>query len=431
MSNIELNNTLFIKNKNYIVSDLIDILIKLPANKICEFFNSINLNIPRKLRIDVLKEVLENPRQELLKTRQTTSDELYYRLLWFHRFSESQLIMLLNKISSRKLNELYIKKIWFKLLDYIIIKKVDTDIFSNYILEAKKYDNIEKDINSYNQNLNQIFYDNDSEIDGLNQDEFRPVLYKSATIPMIKEIGLKYGVNVPRRLKKAELISIIFNELDKKNKLNEEIKENLAKQNLVKIQRFAKDNNIKASVELKKEEMIEYILANAKQTKKSYYIPSTKDIYNQEAQEEILEELKSLDELELFNLENIELNEKDLVEIKLDKEPKLYDNLITSTSNLNKIDNISYNSNDEFKDLKQTTNLEPFILNTAKIVTTDKYLKEDSKTLNRVYKQSFINFKKEKPSNKQTMLNFLLWINLFLFISLITLIILILTKVIK
>jgi hypothetical protein len=41
------------------------------------------------------------------------------------------------------------------------------------------------------------------------------------------------------------------------------------------MQRYAIDNDIKASTELKKEEIIEYILSNAQETKETYYVPET------------------------------------------------------------------------------------------------------------------------------------------------------------
>jgi len=51
------------------------------------------------------------------------------------------------------------------------------------------------------------------------------------------------------------------------------------------MQRYAIDHDIKASTELKKEEIIEYILANAKETKESYFIPESIDVYEKEVHE--------------------------------------------------------------------------------------------------------------------------------------------------
>ena len=51
---------------------------------------------------------------------------------------------------------------------------------------------------------------------------------------------------------------------------------------IVVMQRFAKDNDIKASIELKKEEVIEFILANAEHTKENYSLPQDPAVYDRE-----------------------------------------------------------------------------------------------------------------------------------------------------
>jgi hypothetical protein len=54
---------------------------------------------------------------------------------------------------------------------------------------------------------------------------------------------------------------------------------------VIVMQRFAIDHDIKASTELKKEEIIEYILANAKETKEAYFIPDSPQVYEQEVEQ--------------------------------------------------------------------------------------------------------------------------------------------------
>ena len=50
---------------------------------------------------------------------------------------------------------------------------------------------------------------------------------------------------------------------------------------VIALQRFAIDHKIKASIELKKEEIIEYILANYEGTKELYFIPEHPGVYEQ------------------------------------------------------------------------------------------------------------------------------------------------------
>ena len=112
--------------------------------------------------------------------------------------------------------------------------------------------------------------------------KLRPVLYKSSTLTEIRDFGSKYGVNVPRRLKKNELAQIIINELKASGKLTEELENKVNAMSVIVMQRFAIDNDIKASTELKKEEIIEYILKNAKEIKEAYFVPESLEDYEKE-----------------------------------------------------------------------------------------------------------------------------------------------------
>jgi len=141
------------------------------------------------------------------------------------------------------------------------------------------------DMKTYNKDIKNLFFDAHGKIDGLTPSKFRPVLYKSSTLSEIRDLGTKYEVDVPRRLKKSELANIIIQELKDRNKYSESIETKVRGMNVLLMQRFAIDNDIKASTELKKEEIIEYILANAKETKESYFVPASLDVYEKEVHE--------------------------------------------------------------------------------------------------------------------------------------------------
>lgn len=284
MEKINFERSIVVKKKTYTLRELVDKLASLPSEVVTEFFSLIGLTVPRKLRMHALRETLKEHVYKTIEERESLADELGYRLSWFKRYSEHQLENLLKFYDDKKLNQEYVERLWVLLVDYLLDKKVSEDEFTNFI--NKKAKNAD-DVFTYNQKSNPIFYDEPNEIDGLHPDIFRPVLYKSSTLVEIREIGKKYGVDVPRRLKKNELADIIIGELRERGEHTEELEVHVRGLSIIMMQRFAKDRDIKASTELNKEEIIEYILANAKETKETYYLPSDSSIYEQELNEPV------------------------------------------------------------------------------------------------------------------------------------------------
>src|SRR5690554_5378963 len=282
-----------------LVNDVLKVLTKYPATKVVEFFKDLNLNFPRQLRIQTLKAIF---RDEVFATRQerhNLADEMNYRLSWFNQFTEVQLVNLFKFYKQPELEQEFLDLLWLNILENITDRNISENSLLQIIKDAEEHTkntpNTKEDIISYNKTLDLLFYDEKDHIDGLIQEQIRPVLYRSSTITEIRELGKKYGVNVPSRLKKSELIEIICQELKERNEYTEEIEADLNKMNIILIQRYAKNNDIKASTELKKEEVIEYILSNATETKEAYFVPSptvysVEEIEEPEMVEEVIEE---------------------------------------------------------------------------------------------------------------------------------------------
>src|SRR5690606_32013147 len=121
--------------------------------------------------------------------------------------------------------------------------------------------------------------DEKGEIDGVTQEQFRPVVYKATTLTELRAIGKKYNAPIPKRLKKSEMLDIILGKLKERDELTPALESKLKSQNIILLERFAKDHDIKVSTELKKEEIIEFILSNAEETKSSYFIPQSQGVY--------------------------------------------------------------------------------------------------------------------------------------------------------
>src|SRR5690606_6698676 len=88
-----------------------------------------------------------------------------------------------------------------------------------------------------------------------------------------------YNAPIPKRLKKNEMLEIILDKLKERNALTSDLDKKLKTQNIILLERFAKDHDIKVSTELKKEEIIEFILSNAEETKSTYFVPQSQEAY--------------------------------------------------------------------------------------------------------------------------------------------------------
>lgn len=284
-------------DKEVSIEEMLNALIYLPGEQVLGFFQSIGLMVPRKARIVALRRVLDPYVKAKHVALATLSDEVNYRLGWYQNFSETQLVNLLPMFNDKELLYNYRQVLWIMLLEYLVDKKVGEEdtlrlisAANNHVLVAGK---IFEDVIVFNNVINPLFFDEPDTIDGLTPEVFRPVLYKSSTLVELREIGAKFGINVPRRLKKQELAEIIKQVLIDRNELTDEEAQKIDKMAVIALQRYAKDRDIKASIELKKEEIIEYILKNAESTKEKYFIPDSPGIYEMlepDLEEEVTEE---------------------------------------------------------------------------------------------------------------------------------------------
>ena len=286
MSKFSRETEVLVGNQTLKIEEILKTIIYLPAEQVLEFFKDIGLNIPRELRIYVLRENLREKVAETRKTRLTLADELNYRLSWFTEFTETQLENLLVFFNDQKIVKQYLEDFWTDLFGYMVDKKVPEfeleKLYKASLDYVKENDLVLPDIAKYNRTLEDLFFDSFGRIDGVSPNKIRNVLYKSSTITEIRDLGKKYEVNIPRRLKKNQLADIIVEELKDKGLYTEDLEKQVRSMSVIIMQRFAIDHDIKASTELKKEEVIEYILKNSKETKETYFVPKSRDVYEQE-----------------------------------------------------------------------------------------------------------------------------------------------------
>lgn len=304
MPRLTRDSNIKVGNKEYKVEDLLKTIIYLPDTDIKNYFIELGLTIPRELRMYVLKENLREKVVETRKSRLTMADEINYRLSWFTEFSETQLENLLVFFDDERIFRNYLEDFWTDLLGYMVEKHVPAEdmkrLYDLSVQQVKKHGLVLPDLKTYNRGLKEIFYDSFGRIDGLAPQKLRPVLYKSSTLGEIRDLGSKYGVNVPRRLKKSELAEIIINELKDEGKYTEELEKKIKGMSVIVMQRYAVDHDIKASTELKKEEIIEYVLKHAEETKETYFVPQSLEEYDKEVHdvsEDVVKEEPKKEEL--------------------------------------------------------------------------------------------------------------------------------------
>src|SRR5690554_5213085 len=283
------------KKGKYQVDDLVSKLTFVSGDYLVTFMQSIGLTVPRKMRMKVLSEVLKDPVAKTIEERKSLADEMGYRLTWFSKFTDTQLVNLLEWYKSISLGNLYLSGFWKELLNYMVNKGVGDDDLERMFNAATASEKAGKRpaTGKFNDEINVVLYDEKGEIDGVTQEQFRPVVYKATTLTELRAIGKKYNAPIPKRLKKSEMLEIILGKLKERDELTPALESKLKSQNIILLERFAKDHDIKVSTELRKEEIIEYILSNAEETKEMYYEPQDSTAYEIEDDEvvEVVEEV--------------------------------------------------------------------------------------------------------------------------------------------
>lgn len=289
------NNNIHVKGQTYDRVELLDNLVYIPANSVVNFFKEVGLNVPRQLRIEALRETLRPAATKTRQERQTLADEMGFRLSFFDTYGETQLVNLLEYYKDNTLRRQYFINFWDSLLSYLIEKGVHENDLMKLVLDAERYSSVkEREIPSslpFNNTTNVIFYDEPGMIDGLTLETFRPVMYLSSTLTELRTIGAKYEADVPKRLRKKDVQEIVLAELADRGELTEELRVELLSKNIMVLERFAKDHDIKVSTELRKEEVIEYILKNANETREQYFEPTSSAVYEMKVEEVVEEEV--------------------------------------------------------------------------------------------------------------------------------------------
>ncbi|MDR2828406.1 MAG: hypothetical protein LBV51_03195 [Acholeplasmatales bacterium] len=241
-------------NKKYDKEGLLALIKKLDPKSLVDILAENKVFFKKDLRVALLKSKLYPCVEALKEDRATLADELSYRLNFFAIYSEYQLQNLLHFLSEEDLNNYY-----DNLLELVVDNLENENV--SYLSEASQTRSVYTVIDKDNL-FNKVFVENvESDLDNLEKDLIRPVLYRGSLNTELRALGLKYGVTVPKRLKKQELIDrVITYVATESEEERDALSLKLKALPIVLIERFCKDNNIKVSSMLTKVDVIEYII---------------------------------------------------------------------------------------------------------------------------------------------------------------------------
>lgn len=254
----------------------------IPTDKVVEAFGG--YTIPKKVRMNVMINILRpfvaRSRYEclLLDPRKN------YRLLWFTIYSEFQLNNLFKDFYTEDLAREYIGYFFAHIFEYLN-ENDRSDIVNKIKALEKTYSKtmgksfVINDIVKYNNELNSIFVDEEGLVDGIKIDDFRPILYNSATQEEMFQLALKYDIEIPEKLNGDPLREYVREKLKALGKMTPAIEKDFDTITLTKVKEIGKKNGVYISVGLNKKETIEYFLQRALQTKDTYKVPASDSVY--------------------------------------------------------------------------------------------------------------------------------------------------------
>ena len=292
-------NVLVVSNKTMDLNEVLDTLASKDSKKVAAYLVE-HASLPREMRMFALRLVL-NDYVKMAKDL-VLSDEFMYRLNWYEKFSETQLVKFWNVLetSNSEVFNAADEAVRFKKTFYLLLLKnaAVVEFTDKELEELLNLETPESTLESFNEFMNEsdgAFFDYECNFDGMSYEDFKTTLKKCSTVADIRNIASKYDINVPKRLKKEELVAIVLEGLRRQGKADENTEAQLKKMSAITLQRHAKVNGIKASTEMKKDDIIDFIMNRLESSSKAVRKPRI--------------QLESLPELEEFKFSKDYLRE--------------------------------------------------------------------------------------------------------------------------
>lgn len=232
-------------------------LAVIPTEDLVRLLLNYKLKFPTQLHRFALKETLY-PKVFQTQLYNSYTDELKYRLRGYQDYS----LFLLEKLIADyelEFDAARYKEIFFNLLflnrDLYGLK----DVFFQDLEKLKYKYAVDFEKMSYASFMNYfqpLIVEAKGYLDGVNLKILKDVLVHSCTLGDLRSLGEKYDVKIPRRINKTQLIEILVHRF----KLSNEQALELNNKSVLELEIYAKENGFKISIDLKKADMVEYIL---------------------------------------------------------------------------------------------------------------------------------------------------------------------------
>jgi len=247
---------IFLYSKKVKISKLVDSFTAIPAVEIVKYLINKEIYLPYYVHKALVRKNIA-PIIAKAESTEQFSDEMKFRLKWFDKFTVFQLEELAFGYQLEINVTEYKKDFW----DIIVRNRTELGINN---LEFVKLQNLtmkyskenQEDYKTMNSHFKTIYFEPVGYFDGTKVEDAVEVLTNSTTLNEVRELGKLYGVEIPRRINKKQLIDIVALKLN----FDEEKIAEISKKSILEIERYAKRRKVNVSIELKKSDMIEYIL---------------------------------------------------------------------------------------------------------------------------------------------------------------------------
>jgi hypothetical protein len=247
---------IYLYSKKVKITKLVQEFTVIPSHEIIKYLLNKEIYLPNYLHKALIRKNIAPAIAEGENTNKF-SDEMQHRLKWFDKFTIFQLERLASGYQLPINVTEYKKDFW----DIIIRNRTELGINN---LEFVKLQNLtlkyarepQEDYQTMVNNFNQVYFEPDGYFDGCLIEEAQEVLYNATTLTEIRDLGKKFDVDIPRRINKKQLIDIVALKLG----FDQEKIDEISKKSILEIERYAKRRKVNVSIELKKNDMIDYIL---------------------------------------------------------------------------------------------------------------------------------------------------------------------------
>ncbi len=280
----------------------------IPTEDLLALLNRFKIRIPTYIHRFVLKETIA-PKVFQTKLYQSYTDEQQYRLRGYNDYS----LYLIEKLIydyNLDFDAAMYKEILF---DMLFLNRELYNLKSGFFdeLEKLKYKyavDFEKiNYHDFISQFQSVIYEPKGYLDGISLKILKDVLIHSSTLGDLRGLGEKYNVKVPRRINKAKLIEI----LAARFRLTEEEAQLLDDKSVLELEIYAKEKGFNISIDLKKSDMVEYIIHDLK-------------MYHQEVQKDLHDyNIPLVADADQVKVEAIEFqtNDQDIPVVEMEPEP--------------------------------------------------------------------------------------------------------------